>query len=349
MTDLRSITSEPLSIGERRRKVMRVSSENLVQMETLPGLGSLPLVIRPAISQMKLVEWVKNNVDLIESQLLVHGAILFREFGIHEVAMFEAFAAATSIGGLLDYKYGSTPRSRISGGIYTSTEYPADQIIPFHNEMSYSRAWPMKIWFCCLKSTPEGGATPIANSARVFEGINAEIRARFIEHGVMYVRNYGSGLDLSCEQVFGTADRNEIENFCRDAGIECEWEGSRLTTRQKCQAVAAHPKTGKTVWFNQAHLFHISSLDQAVASELLAELGEQNLPRNAYYGDGATIEPEALAEIRNAYQREAIRFDWEEGDVLMVDNMQVAHGREAYMGERRIAVAMAEQYFSNAF
>jgi alpha-ketoglutarate-dependent taurine dioxygenase len=337
MTDPRSISSELHSIGERRRKVVRVSGGSLVQMETLPGLCSLPLVIRPAIDQVKLVDWARNNSDLIENQLLLHGAVLFRGFGIHEVSAFEAFAAATSSGGLLDYKYGSTPRSRISGGIYTSTEYPADQVIPFHNEMSYSRAWPMKIWFCCLKSAPEGGATPIANSATVFDRINAEVRARFIEYGVMYVRNYGSGLDLSCEQVFGTANRDEIEKFCRDAGIECEWETNRLKTRQRCQAIVMHPKTGKNVWFNQAHLFHISSVNQAVAAELLSELGEQNLPRNAYYGNGAPIEAEALAEVRNAYQQEE------------VDNMQVAHGREAYLGERRIAVAMAEQYSSTAF
>jgi hypothetical protein len=49
------------------------------------------------------------------------------------------------------------------------------------------------------------------------------------------------------------------------AGIEFEWEeGDRLKTRQVCQAVATHPKTGEQVWFNQAHLFHVSSLEPEV-------------------------------------------------------------------------------------
>jgi len=331
--------------GKRVRQSIRISSENLITTEFLPGLDRLPLVVRPATANVDLLGWAQNNPDFIASHLGSHGAILFRGFGIHSMEVFEQFAECTSHGGLLDYIYGSTPRRRIAGGVYTSTEYPADQVIPFHNEMSYSLAWPMKIWFCCLKAASSGGATPIADSVKVFQEIDSGIRASFIERGVMYVRNYGSGLDLSCQQVFGTEDRAEIEKICKDSKIECEWKADgRLQTWQKCQAIAMHPQTHEIVWFNQAHLFHVSSLDPAFASELLAAFGEQGLPRNAYYGDGTSIPSPVLDEIRAAYGRAKVEFPWEEGDVLMLDNMLVAHGRAAYQGQRRIVVAMAEQH-----
>jgi alpha-ketoglutarate-dependent taurine dioxygenase len=335
-------------IGKRTRQRVRISSNTLVVSESLPGCGSLPLVLKPAAADVQLLDWARANHDFLEGNLLRHGAILFRGFNVGSMALFERFAELTSRGGLLDYVYGSTPRHRIAGSVYTSTEYPADQVIPFHNEMSYSRSWPMKIWFCCLKAAPGGGATPIADSARVFEMMDPEIRALFAERGVMYVRNYGAGPDLSYRQVFGTENRDEIEKFCRNAEIEYEWKSDGgLRTRQKCQAIAVHPVTGQTVWFNQAHLFHISSLNPALSEELLAEFGEEGLPRNAYYGDGARIEAAVLERVREAYGRARVEFPWEEGDILMLDNMLVAHGRSSYQGERKVVVAMAEQHGSD--
>ena len=339
------------TVPEGGRKMVRISAANLVTKEFLSTCGPLPLVIRPALKHVNLIDWAKCNSALIEHDVLKHKTILFRGFDINTAALVEDFAMATSSGGLLDYRYGSTPRSRIGGGgVYTSTEYPADQTIPFHNEMSYARTWPMKIWFCCLEAAPVGGETPIASSVKVFERLSTDVKARFAEHGVMYVRNYGSGLDLSLQQVFGTSDTAEIEKFCRASHIDYEWRpGGKLRTWQACQAVATHPRTGQTVWFNQAHLYHISSLDQAVSSQLLSEFGEANLPRNAFYGDGTPIEQGTLDVIREAYRQEKVLFQWEQGDILMVDNMLVSHGREPYVGRRRVVVAMAEQWPSSSF
>jgi hypothetical protein len=103
-----------------------------------------------------------------------------------------------------------------------------------------------------------------------------------------------------------------------------------------------HPKTGKTVWFNQAHLFHVSNLGPEVSASLQEQFAEDALPRNAYYGDGSRIESAALDEIREAYRQEKISFEWEERDILMLDNMSFAHGREPYVGARKVAVGMAE-------
>lgn len=332
-------------LAARSRKAIRFSSENLIKTEFLFEDKAIPLLVRPSVEGVNLLEWSKANHDFIQSQLLKHGAILFRSFGVSSIEAFQAFAEATSSGGLLDYTFRSTPRRKVSGGIYTSTEYPQDQSIPMHNEMSYTRSWPMKIWFYCVKASPQGGATPIAHSAKVFQRVNPEIREKFLRHGVMYVRNYREGLDLSYQEVFGTSNRAEIERFCQEADIECEFDArGRLQTRQKCQAIAVHPRTGETVWFNQAHLFHISSLDPAYSASLLATYGQDGLPRNSYYGDGATIAESELNEIREAFRREAVSFPWAEGDVLMLDNMLVAHGREPFSGPRKIVVAMAEQH-----
>src|SRR3712207_3290248 len=179
-----------------------------------------------------------GNREMIERLLLTHGGILFRNFDITTVDAFEQFIGVLSPA-LLDYTYRSTPRSQVSGKIYTSTEYPADQSIPMHNEMAYTRSWPMKIGFFCVKVAEHGGETPIADSRKVYARIDPAIRQRFAEKQVMYVRNYGKGIDLPWEEVFQTTDRAAVEEFCRNAGIEFEWKGEdRLRTTQVCQGVA---------------------------------------------------------------------------------------------------------------
>jgi len=323
----------------------RILSGNSVIAEPLFNHQSIPFLIRPGAERVNLPAWAGTNLDFIESWLLHYGAILFRGFEISGVEEFQAFAEATSSNGLLDYTFRSTPRKKVSGKIYTSTEYPADQSIPLHNEMSYARSWPMKIWFYCLKPPARGGATTLADSGRVLERIDPQVKTRFIRSGVRYVRNYRDGLDLSCREVFGTDDRSVIERLCQEADIECEFGGERqLRTRQTCQVIAVHPKARRAVWFNQAHLFHVSSLNPGVSKQLLALYGEGGLPRNCYYSDGSSINEADLHEIRAAYTRETVTFPWEEGDILMLDNMLVAHGRDPFAGERKVVVAMAEQY-----
>jgi alpha-ketoglutarate-dependent taurine dioxygenase len=326
-----------------RRKVVTLSEEGLIAAALKPGTH-LPIVIQPAVEDINLLVWASNNRELIEAQLLSHGGILFRDFNVRTIPEFERFIAAVS-GQLLEYTYRSTPRTQISGNIYTSTEYPANQSIPLHNEMSYARNWPMKICFFCLETAEQGGETPIADSGRVFERIDSQIRDLFIKKKVMYTRNYCEGVDLPWHQVFGTERKSAVEDYCREVGIEFEWKsGNRLRTRQTCQAVATHPKTGKLVWFNQAHLFHVSSLARQDYDLLLEEFDEADLPRNAFFGDGSPLDPNVLDQIRHAYSQEETVFTLQEHDILMLDNMLVAHGRRPYVGARRVVVGMAEPF-----
>lgn len=328
--------------GGARRRAVSITKENLTRSGCLRPGQKTPLVVEPTVEGVGLAAWAEAGREFVEAQLPEHGGVLFRNFMVGGAAEFERFIE-TVAGPLMDYGYQSTPRSQVSGNIYTSTEYPAAQSIPLHNEMAYARRWPMRICFYCVTSAAQGGETPIADSRKVYARLDPEVRERFARRGVMYVRNYGEGVDLPWARVFQTDSRAEVEAFCRSADIEFEWlDGDRLRTRQVCQAVATHPRRGEVVWFNQAHLFHVSNLEPAVREALLAQCGEGGLPRNAYYGDGSPIEAAALEHIREVYRQETIAFPWQAGDVLLLDNMLVAHGRRPFAGARKVVVGMAQ-------
>lgn len=328
-----------------RRKPLSLSQEVLVKTGALEEASDpFPLLLSPAVDGVNLTQWAANNRDHLERELLRCGAILFRGFKVEGVNGFEEVARAVS-SGLLDYKERSSPRSELMRGVYTSTDYPADESIHFHNEQSYTRSWPMKLYFFCVRPAEKGGATPIADGRKVLKSLDPGLREKFVGKRVMYVRNYGDGMGLTWQTAFQTTSKAAVEEYCQRAGISFEWKGGeRLRTRQIFDAVVAHPKTGEQLWFEHAAFFHITSLAPEVRRALTEEFKEEDLPFNTYYGDGSAIEESALEQIRGAYASASKRFDWREGDILLIDNMLTSHSREPFSGPRKIAVAMAELY-----
>jgi alpha-ketoglutarate-dependent taurine dioxygenase len=306
-----------------------------------PG-AELPVIIRPSSQGESLQDAFERLQTQLEEAVSTVGGVLLRGFDVPSVEAFQQFSAAFGHP-LLSYDFGSTPRTAVGGGIYTSTEYPAHQFIPLHNEQAYTREWAMKIWFHCVTAAHTGGETPIADSRAVYRKMPDSIRERFAR-GILYVRNYGD-FDVPWQQVFNTENRVEVENYCRRTGIQWEWKNDgSLRTRQLCQGIERHPRSGETVWFNQGHLFHISN-QQPEVREMLEELvGIENLPRNVYFADGSPIPDTIFDEIRHVIDEQTVIFPWHKGDVLMLDNMLVAHGRTPFKGERKVVVAMAEPH-----
>lgn len=286
-------------------------------------------------------QWLAGNGAALESALDRHGAMLLRGFACDEDSFGETVERAS--GDLFAYSFRSTPRSTVKGLVYTSTEYPPDQLIPLHNEMSYAVEWPRRLWLLCISPATTGGATMVADSMVVRSKIPADIRERFERLGVEYRRRYGPHLDLPWQECFQTNDRAEVDAECRRQGLKYEWLNDvELVTSVVRPACLIHPRSGEVAWFNQAHLFHPSSLAPEVRHSMRRTLGEDRLPRASYFGDGSPIPDEYVASIHSSYAEAAIDVEWRSGDVLVVDNERLAHGRRPFTGPRRIVVAMSQ-------
>lgn len=334
--------------AKRRKKfhqvvpqAVQLSPPQAVTRRFLPSTPSLPLVYQTSAPDIDLVDWAGTHREELEAELLRAGAILFRGFTVPTVETFEWVAQA--ICPSLFGEYGDLPRVGVSGKVYQSTPYPADKPILFHNESSHQSRYPMKIWFCCLQPAQEGGETPIVDCRQIYQRLSPSVREQFLTRQLLYVRNYIKGLDVSWQAFFQTDDKSIVERQCEQAGVMWEWlDNDGLQTRQVRPAIAQHPQTGDWVFFNQIQLHHVSFLDDATRTSLLDLLGESQMPRQVYYGDGSPIEPAVLDDLQQIYAQSTRCFTWQHGDILMLDNMLTAHGRNPYVGPRQIAVAMGD-------
>jgi alpha-ketoglutarate-dependent taurine dioxygenase len=322
--------------------VFNLASATSVKRSFLNPDKKFPLVIEPMVEGLDLHTWAIGNREFVESQLLQYGGVLFRNFNINGSSDLEVLIHSLS-GEPLEYRERSSPRRTITGKIYTSTEYPAEQNIAMHCENSYQENWPLRIFFHCVTPATVGGETPIADTRKVLSRIDPEIRQCFMDKQVMYIRNFYDFLGLPWQTVFQTADKVAVEAYCQDNKIEIEWlDGGHLRTRVVREPVLKHPQTGEDVWFNHAMFFHVSTLEPEIQEGLLLQFQEDELPSNSFYGDGTPIEASVVEELRQCYQQEVVLVSWQQGDVLMLDNMLVAHGRLPYSGSRQVLVGMAQ-------
>ncbi|MEU1516073.1 TauD/TfdA family dioxygenase [Streptomyces sp. NPDC005811] len=280
--------------------------------------------------------------DELDALLTEEKAIVFRGFGV----------TPDTLGGVLDrllphrlaYVHGNSPRTKVGSNVYTSTEYPQEFTISMHNEMSYAHAWPARLAFYCEIRPGGGGATPVLDAELWLDSLDREVRDAFAG-GVRYVQNLhdGYGLGKSWQDTFETTDRGAVEAFLDGTGATWQWKadgGIRISAVRP--STVRHPVTGAEVWFNQADQWHPAGLGDDTAAALAQILPEEDLPQTVTFADGSPIPAEYVLQIRDRGLENAVDVNWRAGDVMVIDNLLLAHGRRPFTGDRRVLVAMSD-------
>lgn len=291
-----------------------------------------------------LSKWLKQNHEALRQSLNLHGGVLLRDFGVDSAAEFSQAVSAFSPN-MLRYTERAASRREICPGVFTSTMMAKDQVIPLHHEMSYSHMTPGFVMFYCDIAPQEQGRTPVSNERKVTRRIPQEIIDTFERKGgIRYMRNFNAMVDMSWQDAFQTTNKSEVEAYLSDSDTQWQWiDDDHLQTFQTRQLFAEHPQTKERFWFNHAHMFHWSNMPEELSEALISLFGEEGLPRNAMYADGSPIDAELLETIRQIYTEESVAFDWQKGDVMILDNFICAHGREPFDGPRSILVAMTDK------
>lgn len=306
----------------------------------------LPLVVQlEEMEPAAFIAYYLENKAEIESNLEKTGAIKFKGIRIESLDTFQEIVDSIS-DKFLSYIDGNSPRTKLSGNVYTSTEYDKTQRITMHNELSYSAKWPNKLFFSCLIPSETGGETLLADSREILRQMNKDIVSEIRERGIIYIRNLhgGMGMGPSWQDTFETDDKNQLEEYCKTYGIQIEWTGNdNLRLIQPAKGIIKHHKTGEEVWFNQVDQFHPYHLGEEVYDMMKSMFDSpEDFPMYVKFGDGKLISEDIIKEILKTTEEVTIAPVWEKNELLIVDNVLVSHGRNPYTGDRRVLVSMSE-------
>jgi alpha-ketoglutarate-dependent taurine dioxygenase len=305
--------------------------------------GRPPIARTPHFDSLEpALKWLAAHRAHIKGELLNSGCLLIRGLPVADATGFAAVRDAL-IAQRAGYKEKATPRTDFGEGVFSSTDLPAVQPIRLHNENSYTLDFPGTLLFGCVIAPEEGGATTVGDMREALRLIPAELAGRFADTGWLLVRNYSELAGLPWYKSFATDDRAVVEEYCRDNVIGYEWlDEDTLRTRQRRSAIVTHPVTGDTVWFNHCAFWNRWTLDPDVRDVLLDTYGDDGLPFDTYFGDGTPLTEDEAGTLNRVYDQVTMRETWQRGDVMLVDNIRCAHGREAFQGDRKILVAMGD-------
>jgi len=232
------------------------------------------------------------------------------------------------------------PRTDHGHGAYSWPEWAPDRGMCCHHEQSHGTTTPSVLVLGALELPAEGGAIFIADTRRVLRELPEPTAARFRTRGWRLWRTYRAFLGLAWTEAFSTTDRDGLEKVLQREAIGYEWVGQDLRTRVQRPAVQQHPKTGEDCWFNDVAFFSQWSVPQVELDVMLQAFGPLGAPTNTAFGDGKLLPQDIYDQISQAYAAATVHVPWHRGDVLLVDNMLAAHGREPYNGDFDVVVAL---------
>lgn len=317
--------------------------------------GGLPPILEPTAGSQfgEAVAWLRTNREGLDFLLSRFGALTFRGFGLRSASDFDAFIRAYPT---LRWGYlgGTSPRNAVIGNVMEATHAPADRVIKLHQEMAYARDFPAKLAFFCERPPASGGETNIGDMRGVTQRMDPTFRGMIRERGLLYRRFFRSRLwapghpklDIvhrTWNEAFSTDDPVEVEDFCTKTGSTFCWTENGLIATFLAKGLLEHPHTGEEVLFNGFTGIHFS---RANMGDHLYELHRQYygddhpLPSDVTFGDGEPLPEDKVLALIAQLDDATVAPAWEAGDVMIIDNLLTAHGRNAFTGTRLVRVAL---------
>jgi len=266
---------------------------------------------------------------------------------------------------MMNYEMGTDARDKQRNkALLSVSKISSGHWVPYHNELLYTNEFPRIVAFICVQAPAVGGQTPICNTIETYYQLPKMMRSKFDKYGIKYVRNLrdksmeqsirNNSLDLGgqkfVQDIFGTNNRDELANLCEIHGYEYEWRLCKTNFTPIMRISYVAPAV--------VEYSFDSKIIRSFANSVTGMNGRYFTNYNSYYdllpylerpfhslwGSGEEFTDEEYAIIEELFTANSIRFDWEDGDIIVADNLAWAHGRYPYEGERNILAMMGEPY-----
>ena len=207
--------------------------------------------------------------------------------------------------------------------------------------------------FLLWEAPEQGGETPLADARQILKEIPDDIVKIFEDKGIIYhrkllylntLRNFIGNIlpqinASTWNYAFETDNKDDVEAACKKFGLAYTWKNDRsLTTEARVSAIQKHPKTAEKVWFNTIHFFihekYMFGDYMGPIIRLFRKLTGEKF--EVFFGDGKVISSSIKKQVLEIIDKNTKTFQWQKGDVLIIDNYLCMHGRNPFAGHRKI-------------
>lgn len=320
-----------------------------------------------------LLHWYYENKEWFDIAINRYGGILFRHFRINGAVNFDDLIYGWHPDIEADVYLGTTQRRRIAGTrfIQSATEAHRVASIPTHIELSFSKMPPKRLYFFANEvNPPPGGFTPLTDFAQVWDDLSPTLKNKMLTRGLLYERWYRHEknrqidplVHKTWQAMFLTENRTHIVEKSVEQGYTATWdEHDDLLLKHEAVITRKHSETGREFWCTHLNVLEATTfavpfawdaqIFRSKVSALLAltfqallsiraALGYHYGANTLYADDESLMLFEEVMHIRKTISRNTWMFPYEQGDVLMIDNHRLAHGRTPwYNGKRSVYVA----------
>ena len=265
------------------------------------------------------------NKELIIELFKQHGILLFRGFE-ENFETFVEFSNSLSED-FIDYTGGVFKRKQINNNPTVLSVNDFKDRIKLHGEMYYQKEHPSMLWFFCAQPPIKNGQTIVCDGKEFYNELSNTLKTLF-RHKCL---KFSGTLDKDVWQArFKTDNIDKLKNICSNNNIQVKINDD-LSINQVYTCPAVYPSLCGT------YQIFINSLLPA----------KEINPNVVSFDDNSEISKDIMSELNEIADRITVEINWQKGDILMIDNNRIMHGRRAVSdNERDIYIRLCSPDFS---
>lgn len=271
-------------------------------------------------------------------QLRSNGALLLRGFPFN-IEAFTAFSDqccprfSKYVGGGIRFKALDRAARDESGTVLSTTGNTQSFSIPLHGEMYYQKDRPDLLWFFCVTPPITRGQTTLADGREMFAKLSERSRELLRSKRLKYERELSPN---EWRTAFLTDDIDELRRLCKindlsldikpDQSVRIEFIESAITVFE-----------GKEAFINNAVL--LWDFEKGMREGFANKIFGDDMPAKPHmvvrFEDGSELPDWLMEDIERVSDELTVDVNWQAGDVVMVNNRVILHGRRKTVGEER--------------
>ncbi|MDJ0556204.1 MAG: TauD/TfdA family dioxygenase [Microcoleaceae cyanobacterium MO_207.B10] len=241
------------------------------------------------------------------------GVLLFRDFE-NDLDTFTEFSNSLSTN-FMDYTGGAFNRRIINNNATILTVNDFQDEVKLHGEMYYTNKPPLMLWFFCANPPLQDGETIVCDGQQFFDELSNSMKDLLSKKKLKFPGNYTKE---SWQKKFKTNDLNVVKEICQGNGMKVKTnEDESIDFQFICPAIHKS-RDGK-------HDVFINSLLPA----------KKINPKLVCFDDDSEITDEIISELNEIAEKITVEISWQKGDILMIDNTRIMHGRRAFSDNQR--------------